>query len=80
MSVWSQLEVASQKDRELLNRAVDLLVSASLGSPADSPLNKKIKDLEDEVVAHRKNDHRFVWASVVVDARTLNPENKDVPR
>jgi hypothetical protein len=67
MSIFHHLEQQSAEDVRLLNLAMGLLYALRTGYAIDDYTRLRIDELEAQVMAHRKLDHRFRASTVAFD-------------
>jgi hypothetical protein len=75
MSIWSYLENESNKDVELLNRAMSLLYVIQADPKTEAYMKERITQLEYELNLHRKYDDRFKSCSAAYDLNELDQED-----
>ena len=67
MSIFSHLEKQHQLDMELLNKAMNMLYLIDSEPNTPKHIKDRIKNLENEVMIHLKNDHRMRNSTIAFD-------------
>ena len=73
MTIYAQLEQDAIRDRKYTNRAMGLLHVVAANPATDQYLVDRIKELDEDISAFRKVDHRLRSCCVAFDLNELRP-------
>jgi hypothetical protein len=73
MSIWSQLESDSKRERDLLNRAMTMLHVLAASPITEKYMRYKINALEREIMAYMEQDHKHRANCVPFDITEIPP-------